>query len=295
MKRASVEQRGLAAEIEANLAHHFSLFGSLPGSVGSITRDRTWVATRVSHPVPNGVFRFEVSPSHTDIAIDEILSEFDSRAIPFRWIVGPSARPADLGDRLQARGLCHTRDWIGMAADLEPARAFDRRSEAAIAEVESVGNFADYLRVLGDGFGFPDELIDLFGATFGQRTLGPSEPLRHFVAYVDGRPAATTTIHAVEGVAGIYWVATVPWARRRGIGTDLVDYVLCAAALAGARLAVLHSTAMGLGPYRRAGFRDVCLLALYEPADKQARARPSGGHGGVGKVMKSRRTRGGDE
>ncbi len=259
-----VLERRASSAVEANLVDHFALFGSAPGSESHVSREAAWVATEVVHPVPNGVFRFNLPPARADQPIDQILSMFRRRCVPFRWVVGPSARPNDLGARLEARGLTHTRDWVGMAANLGPQRTFRQASGATIVEVGSHAAFEDALTVLGEGFGFPAELTVLFEATFGRRRLGPAEPIRHFIARIDGRAAATSSLHLTSGVAGLYWVATAPWARGRGIGTDLVQAALRAATDAGAVLAVLQSTAMGLGPYRRAGFHDVSRLAIYE-------------------------------
>jgi GNAT superfamily N-acetyltransferase len=57
------------------------------------------------------------------------------------------------------------------------------------------------------------------------------------------------------GVAGIYGVATVPGARRKGIGAAISLAPLMDAREMGYRHAVLFSTDMATGVYERIGFQ----------------------------------------
>jgi ribosomal protein S18 acetylase RimI-like enzyme len=95
----------------------------------------------------------------------------------------------------------------------------------------------------------------------------PRSAFRAFLASDAGEPIAVASLYLAAGVAGIYNVATLPAARRRGIGTHLTDATLRAARSAGYRVAVLQATPEAIGVYRRLGFRPYCRLQSYAWAE----------------------------
>jgi ribosomal protein S18 acetylase RimI-like enzyme len=77
-----------------------------------------------------------------------------------------------------------------------------------------------------------------------------------FVAYLDEEPVSTAMTLVSHGVAGVFWVATVERARRRGLGSALTRRAANAGFDRGARAAWLGSSEMGSGLYRRIGFSE---------------------------------------
>lgn len=61
----------------------------------------------------------------------------------------------------------------------------------------------------------------------------------------------------VEDTAGIYLVATATTARNRGLASEVMRGLLLEARARNQRAAVLQSTTLGHGVYRRVGFRDL--------------------------------------
>jgi ribosomal protein S18 acetylase RimI-like enzyme len=108
------------------------------------------------------------------------------------------------------------------------------------------------------GYGMPiDWEASIFDVYF---KLGLDFPVRNYLGYLDGKPVSTSTVFHCSGVVGIYDVATLPEARGRGIGTALTLAPLLDARQAGYRIGVLQSSDMGLGVYKKMGFRHLCQI-----------------------------------
>jgi GNAT superfamily N-acetyltransferase len=111
------------------------------------------------------------------------------------------------------------------------------------------------------GFGLPETLegtwLDIFTG------LGFELPLRNYVGILNGDPVATSELFVAQGVAGIYIVATVPKARRQGIGAAMTLTPLREARGLGYRIGILHASSMGQGVYRQLGFQEYCRMSHY--------------------------------
>lgn len=75
-----------------------------------------------------------------------------------------------------------------------------------------------------------------------------------FVAYLGAEPVACAMTLVSHGVAGVFYVATVRQARRRGLGDALTRIAARAGFDMGAHAAWLGASEMGASLYRRIGF-----------------------------------------
>jgi|SRR5215216_1498733 len=121
------------------------------------------------------------------------------------------------------------------------------RPEMELAEL----SWSDYLRT----FELPAGLLS--------RCDHPS--LRVVVAQLDGEPVATAMAFDSRGDCGIYNVATLAHARRRGLGTALTALQMHDAIMRGCRTASVQSTEMAERVYTAVGFRDLGRFLEYVP------------------------------
>jgi GNAT superfamily N-acetyltransferase len=90
------------------------------------------------------------------------------------------------------------------------------------------------------------------------------DPELSYSGFLDGEPAATvmTTYHA--GDCGVWWVATLPEGRGRGLSSGLMRQALLDARDAGCETTSLQATAMGYPIYARIGYRDLGEFQMWE-------------------------------
>ena len=107
-------------------------------------------------------------------------------------------------------------------------------------------------------------MLDAISAVFARM-----DDASWLVGRVDGEIVATALGITIDGVTGVFNVATLPAHRGRGHGAALTARVVEDGFESGATLAYLQSSEMGHSVYRRLGFRDVeeyTLLTRPAPA-----------------------------
>jgi ribosomal protein S18 acetylase RimI-like enzyme len=119
-----------------------------------------------------------------------------------------------------------------------------------IERVQDMKALADHVRVVTAGF---DWRPDTLGRIFTPRLL--EEPdWAAWVGYEDGVPVATAQLVVHAGIAGLYYVATVEAARRRGCGEAVTRAAMSEGFARGCRVVCLQASEAGRPVYERIGF-----------------------------------------
>jgi ribosomal protein S18 acetylase RimI-like enzyme len=160
--------------------------------------------------------------------------------------------------------LTREEELRGMAIDLRsPDEDPGKPPDLVVAEVTDSDGLKQWCRTGTLGFGFPESVADALFDIFGSLGLGAQLPLRNYLGFLHGEPVATSSLFVGTGVAGIYNVATIPEARRQGIGTEMTLAPLREARTLGYRVGILQASTLAVGAYRRAGFKDYCQIGQY--------------------------------
>jgi ribosomal protein S18 acetylase RimI-like enzyme len=109
------------------------------------------------------------------------------------------------------------------------------------------------------------EYVRVFGLPPGLLGGGDRAGLRVLVARAGDEDVATAMAFDYDEDAGIYNVATLEHARRRGLGTALTALHLHDAVARGCRTASVQSTPMAEGVYAAVGFIDLGRYLEYVP------------------------------
>jgi GNAT superfamily N-acetyltransferase len=256
----------LIEAIEQNFSEEMAWFGrTLPQGELHKTPELLTLYTGASGP--NGVLYAGFASDDERYVlhkIHEVMEYFSVRGVSFGWSLGPSTRPFQLATILESRGFVYSASTTGMAIDIQAMREdIPHNTELVITEIQDL----DRLRILRDmemrGFGATKEAAQRYHDVYIGAGFGDGLPLRHFIGWLRGAPVAIASLLYHAGVAGIYGVATVPEARRQGVGAAMTLHVLRYARSTGYRIAILSPTDMSEAIYRRIGFNEYCKIHHY--------------------------------
>ena len=184
------------------------------------------------------------------------------------WWIGPSARPRDLYERLQALGLREPRDRVSTVHALVLTHA--PSAPNAGIEARRIATYEDFvaaLEVQWDAFEAPEERRAKNRVRF-REDFEESQRLEipvGFLATLDGKPAATGL--AIPSDRGVFLIggSTAAWARGRGLYRALVHARWEYAVARGTPALVTHAVPDTSYPIlRRLGFQEVCTLRRLE-------------------------------
>jgi ribosomal protein S18 acetylase RimI-like enzyme len=239
----------LAAENEAEL---LAYLGSAAGATSQRSADLTWVVTGVNHEAYNGVVWTQLSPNAADMQVPALVEQFRFQGVPALWRIDATTEPADLGARLEALGCTRVPDGLCMGAQLPAlAREMSRYPGLTIDRVLTSPELDEWLDIWTETSG---ERRDPRGLLYESLGFGARQPLHHYVARINGRPAGVAELFLGQRAAGLYSLAIAPAYRGRGIGTALVLTPLLVARTMGYDVGVVRSLADNRLMFEHLGF-----------------------------------------
>jgi ribosomal protein S18 acetylase RimI-like enzyme len=162
----------------------------------------------------------------------------------------------DLRVAAEDAGLVPMGDLPGMVldhrlGDASPPAGVTLRRVATAADAAA---FGDVMGAAYATYGMPS---DVAPACIGRLEVLSAPHIVTFLALLDGTPAAGAMTVVTHGVAGIYWVGTIPDARGRGLAELCTRAAGNAGFDLGGRIAALQASVMGEPIYRRMGYVEV--------------------------------------
>jgi ribosomal protein S18 acetylase RimI-like enzyme len=197
----------------------------------------------------------ERPPADPAAALADAERRYRAVGLPYGIDLDPESFPG-VRDAAAAAGLRVVVARPGMVRDPKRVRMPTVPSGLTIERGDE--QLDDVASVATEGFGGDVAINRAFVADAVWR-----DPVaRVYVARLDGTAVATAETSLQDGVIGVFGVATVPGARRRGIGSALTAYAVRDRAQE-ADLAFLQSSEMGRGVYERLGFREISTWEVW--------------------------------
>jgi len=255
----------LVTAIEENLFSWIPVFGRIwesrvndpPGVIRSISD--------IPVSLFNSIMDARLAPENVEAAIQFLVADAEQRNVPILWWVGPSTQPADLAKYLEKYDFSVDDDGPGMAVILENLYENLPMAEGiSIHPVQDIETQWEWCRTMAQGFEIPTSKVE-FAVNSWHYLVSRVDPVttRAYLARLNGKPVATSLLQLGGGVAGIYGVATIPDARRKGIGARVTLYPLLEARAMGYMAGILQASEMGFSVYRSLGFVEYCKISSY--------------------------------
>ena len=177
---------------------------------------------------------------------------------------------ADLHGAAEKAGLVMIGNAPGMVLDHRLPEA-DPPPGVALRRVATAADAAAFGEIMGAAYatyGMPPEVGP---ACLGRLATLQAPHIVTYLALLDGTPAAGAMTIVTHGVAGIYWVGTMPEARGRGLAELCTRAAGNAGFDLGGRIAALQASVMGEPVYRRMGYVEITrypfLTQMQPPRD----------------------------
>jgi GNAT superfamily N-acetyltransferase len=257
-----LSSQALNTAIKANLFAYYDHLGRSPTVEFREDACFKWVLTGLPVSFLNNILYTRLNSGDIDEIIAEVLAGLRAKGITrLSWWSEPGTQPADLGEFLRRQGLIYDNEEPGMSLDLQELQEAPLPEGFTVQRVEDLPNLEEFIHAAAGGFGFPADTerqcVEMFAS------LGFDQPLRHYIGILDGKTVATSQMFLGAGVAGLYWVSTLPEARRRGMGAAITRTPLLQARALGYRIGILHASDMGFPVYRQLGFKEQCRMGHY--------------------------------
>jgi ribosomal protein S18 acetylase RimI-like enzyme len=138
-----------------------------------------------------------------------------------------------------------------------PAAALACTAQVEIRRAASEADAQAFIAICAESYESLGMRAAVTHKLLGQTRRWLTPPWQTQLLYEAGRPVAGAMLLLSHGIAGLYWVATLPAARGRGHADAVTRAVSNAAFAAGARAVVLQASALGERVYRGVGFQEI--------------------------------------
>jgi GNAT superfamily N-acetyltransferase len=249
-----VDDATLLARMHANERGFYRLMAKASPGARALELDGVLAAVIPATP-DRSVFNsvFYDSAEALAASLDRLAEAYDEAGVR-AWTVWVHESDDEAPTVLERAG--HTLDAQPRAMAFELA-GFERRDNDGLDSIDR-GDLADAARINDGAYPFPERPFSAGLATLSD------DAARVYLARADGKAVSCLGTFDLDGDCGIYFVATLPEFRGRGLAGGLLARALADARERGCETTSLQATAVGASVYARVGYRDLGALGMWE-------------------------------
>ena len=220
------------------IEEHFLSLHRLVNDVNDIGHAILCSNRRNSSTAFNNAFRVSVEESEVDKLIAKVVRYYESMGLNPCFFVSPTTRPPTFANSLLKAGFERVLEEDAMVCRGN-RRSLDVNPEVKVAVDD--GSLTDvWTDVSMKGFGVPMVRRDAWIAISGKASR--YKGTKSYLGYFQGKPAGTCLLVSINNVGGIFFVATAPEYRRKGIATALLHKAIADSLTMGNSLLYLTTT-----------------------------------------------------
>jgi GNAT superfamily N-acetyltransferase len=240
-------------QIQENMMVYMRKFAGLPG-IYLHDEESFWLVSNKLAP-GNYILRTRFEVSRTEERIDALLEQIGKYSDQIDWFVFPHDQPADLGKRLEARGMPGGPGGNWMWTDLTSLSAGPSVPDNfRIEQVRDDQMLAEWVRVSEAGTGAE---MAMFYDAYARHGYGQDACSLHYTGYLDDVPVTAGTLLDAGGCATIYDVSTPSAFRRQGFGGAITHALMQEIHNRGYADTWIWSSNMAKGVYQKLGYVEV--------------------------------------
>lgn len=258
-----VPDRSLIAQMDASVMDYWGAYALARGGAHVPLADGLFMQTAIPHSLFNSVILSEAEPDAVGKALDLAAECAKTVGVPVLWRIGPLAQDANLSERLENAGLQAGEPQPAMLADLADLPRPPHVDRLRIATATGSDERSHWGRLAIAAFELDETLAKGMGDCEATIPTDLFPDHQRYTAYLDGEPVAISSLVMTGNLAGIYAVATLAKARKRGIGTLMTLHAMAEGKRRGASQSILQASPMGRPVYEKIGFQTVFSYQTY--------------------------------
>jgi GNAT superfamily N-acetyltransferase len=218
--------------------------------------------TGIHSPDMNGIFQGHNQSRDIVESVEYGIHYFKKKEIPYYWWVGKYRNP-DLRELLEDSGYEHVADLPVMVADLMNLPNTVKLANIQCKLVQTKEEFEAFISISSLCIELTSESEIEYRNYNLHNDFMDTLKQDMYLAYWDGIPAASCITFKSDEIISLYFIATLPQYRNRGLGRAVTLYAMKKAIEQGYLVAGLQATAMGLSLYEGLGFTTISNEYIY--------------------------------
>lgn len=244
--------------IEYNTAEFFLNLGRLNNDEVLDTPEIKYIFTKKWQ---SRIFMANFNEKNASDNILHVISRLKELNIPALWFVSPISCPKNLEKLLKEYNFTYQNKWRAMAIDLKKMPPeFNIPEGMEIKEVQSLEELKIWTDILVQSFEFP--LIESYKKYFINAGLEGLN-FNYYLGYFNEKPVSTSILFKGKDSAGIFYIGTIPSARRKGIAKAMVNYILNESKNQGYNICALQASELGYHLYKKIDFEEYYVTNIY--------------------------------